>query len=298
MAKLARRQYGVISRTQLFELGWSSRQIARRAHDGRLHRIYHNVYAVGHTALTDHAYLVGALLSAGPTAFLSHRSAAAVWGLRAVNLRRIELTVYGESTRTRGPLVLHRTRHDPHPDDIRIRNGLRVSSVPKLLIELAPRETAAELRRLITLGVSRRVLPLDRLDGLAALEAALARHPGHRGSRRLAGVLRAYRRTESHASQLELAFDRFLADHPEIPDPVRNCRLDGWEIDRLWPDHNLAVELDGRPYHLAVKEMERDRLKDAALQRIGVRPVRFTDARVQHDLPGILGDLYAFLGIT
>jgi very-short-patch-repair endonuclease len=58
------------------------------------------------------------------------------------------------------------------------------------------------------------------------------------------------------------------------------------------------VELDGRPYHVAVQHMERDRIKDAALQLLGYRPIRFTDARVEHDLPGILRDLRAFLGIA
>ena len=297
IAELARRQFGVVSRSQLIELGLTAEQIKWRREWGRLHRIHHNVYAVGHTALVDHAHLIAGLLSAGSTAFLSHRTAAAVWGLRVVNVRRIELTVPGATSHTRDPLVIHRTRHEPHSDDVRTRNGLRVSSVPKLLVELAPRETPAELRRLISQGVSRGVLRLDTRDGLDLLEATLARHPRHPGAVALATALRYYRRIESHASQLELAFDRFLADHPEIPEPTRNVRIDRWEIDRCWPAHNLVVELDGRPYHVAAAEMERDRVKDAGLQRLGYHPLRFTDARVEHDLPGILRDLYHFLGI-
>jgi hypothetical protein len=125
----------------------------------------------------------------------------------------------------------------------------------------------------------------------------LARHPRHAGSGVLKTALSAYRRVASHASQLELAFDHFLARHPEIPDPTRNVRIDGWEIDRCWPAHRLVVELDGRPYHVAARDMERDRLKDAALQRLGYHPLRFTEFRFEHDLPGILRDLYYFLGL-
>jgi very-short-patch-repair endonuclease len=55
------------------------------------------------------------------------------------------------------------------------------------------------------------------------------------------------------------------------------------------------VELDGRPYHIAVAAMERDRIKDASLLRQGVTPLRFTDFRVEHDVPGILSDLRHFL---
>lgn len=297
VAQLARRQFGVVSRSQLIELGLTAEQIKWRREWGRLHRVHHNVYAVGHTALVDHAHLIAGLLSAGPTAFLSHRTAAAVWGLRVVNVRRIELTVPGPTSLTRDPLILHRTRHDPHPDDIRTRNGLRVSSVPKLLVELAAQETPAELDRLITAGLRKRLLRLDARDGRADLEATLARHRGHPGLSRLAAALSTYRRTDSSKSELERAFDRFLAQHPEIPDPQRNIDIDRWEVDRCWPAHHLVVELDGRPYHIAARDMERDHTKDAALQRLGYHPLRFTDSRVEHDLPGILRDLHHFLGL-
>jgi hypothetical protein len=87
---LAGRQHGVITRAQLEALGFTRAQVARRVAQGRLHRLFHHVYAVGHRRIVDRAHLLAALLSLGPKAFLSHRTAAAVWGLRAVNLRAIE----------------------------------------------------------------------------------------------------------------------------------------------------------------------------------------------------------------
>ena len=130
------------------------------------------------------------------------------------------------------------------------------------------------------------------------MEATLARHPRHPGMAALTAVLAAYRRTKSSKSGLERAFDRLLAQHPEIPDPQRNIHIDIWEIDRFWPERNLAVELDGRPYHIAADDMERDRIKDAALLRRGITPLRFTDFRVEHDIPGILKDLCHFLKVA
>ena len=41
--------------------------------------------------------------------------------------------------------------------------------------------------------------------------------------------------------------------------------------------------------------MERDRIKDAFLLRHGITPLRFTDFRVEHDVPGVLSDLHHFL---
>jgi very-short-patch-repair endonuclease len=298
LARIAARQLGVVTRDQIYELGFTYRQIRRKLDLGRLHHVHHNVYAVGHTRLTSQAHLVAAFLSVGPRSFLSHRTAAAVWGLRSVNVRAIEVTLPGSGGRAHSSLTVHRARREPAADEVRTHGELRVSSVPRMLVELAAREKPAELARLVTLAVQKRLLRLDANDGRAALEAVLARHRRRPGMATLKAVLAAYRRAESSRSELERAFDRLLAQHPEIPQPQRNIHLDHWEIDRFWPEHNLAVELDGRPYHLAAAAMERDRIKDADLLRRGVTPLRFTDFRVEHDIRGILGDVRHFLRIA
>ena len=295
---MAAGQRGLVSREQLRKLKFTDRQVERLIRDGWLHLVHHNVFAVGHPGLNERARLLAPLLSLGPHSFLSHRTAAAVWGLRTVNLYEIEVTLPGTGVRRRDGLTVHRTSDEPHPDDVRNHVELRVSSVPRLLVELATREKPAELERLVTVAVQKRLLRPDTDDGRMSLEAALARHRRRPGMAKLAAVLASYRRIEDHKSQLELAFDRLLTKHPEIPQPVHNITIDAWEIDRFWPEHNLAVELDGRPYHIAVKAMERDRIKDAALLRLGVTPLRFTDFRVEHDVAGILGDLRHFLKLS
>ena len=148
------------------------------------------------------------------------------------------------------------------------------------------------------MAVQKRLLRPDARDGRATWRQALARHERYPGMAKLTAVLAVYRRTESSKSELERAFDRLLAQHPEIPEPQRNIYIDVWEIDRFWPQHNLAVELDGRPYHVAANAMERDRIKDAFLLRQEITPLRFTDFRVEHDLPGILRDLRHFLKLA
>ncbi|MGH2872511.1 MAG: DUF559 domain-containing protein [Solirubrobacteraceae bacterium] len=289
-----------MSREQLRELGFSDEQVERRLEHSRLQRVYPRVYAVGHRRLVPHAHLLAALLSAGPRAFISHRTAAAVWGLRqAIDVRRIELTVPSGGGRRRATgFTVHRCTREPEPADLRVRDGLRVSAVPRLLVELASRERPAELGRLITVAVRKRLLRLDQADGLQQLEEALRRHRRRAGMAKLEQALSGYTRPDSSRSGLERAFDDMLRRHPEIPEPQRNVRLDVWEIDRLWPEHRLAVELDGRPYHVAVVDMERDRVKDAALQKLGLIPLRFTDFRMEHDQAGVLADLRHFLGLS
>jgi very-short-patch-repair endonuclease len=279
LATRAAKQLGVVSRKDL-------------------HALHRNVFAVGHRRIVVRAHLLAAQLSIGPAAFLSHRSAAGVWGLRPINTHDIELTVPGTGGRKRSDLTIHRTREAPHRRDVRQNGHLRVSSVVRLLVELSPRETPAELERLVTVAVQKRLLRPDLRSGLTDIEEALARHDRWPGRATLGAVLARYRRTTSHKSALELAFDRLLARHPEIPEPQRNIHIGRWEIDRFWPEHRLVVELDGRPYHMSVRDMEKDRVKDADLQRRGCIPLRFTDFRVEHDPPGILDDLRYFLKLS
>lgn len=295
LAELASRRGGPVSHAELARLGFTDDQIAWRCRHGRLHRIFYNAYCVGHRSLTDHAMLHAALLSAGPTAFLGHRTAAAAYGLRPVNRHALELTVPGGSRRRRPPILIHRTRHEPHRGDLATRNGLRVAGVPLMLVQLAGIEDQRELERLLSLVVARRLLRLDTPAGLRTLEATVARHPRHAGAAALNAALRAYRRIGRHDSWLEVRFDEIIAADPLIPEPQHNVKLNGWQLDRFWPEHRLAVELDGRGYHVAAKEMDRDRRKDLAMQRLGIQLLRYTDMMVEHDAAQIRADLHQFL---
>ena len=78
LAQLAARQWGVLSRAQLLAIGLGADAIEWRARSGRLHRVHHGVYAVGHTALRREGRFLAAVLACGPGAVLSHRSAAAL----------------------------------------------------------------------------------------------------------------------------------------------------------------------------------------------------------------------------
>jgi hypothetical protein len=279
----------VVSRQDLHEAGFRNRQIARREKNGELHVMYENVWAVGHRNVSPLGHLIAAVLSCGPDSFLSHRTAAAVHGLRKINVREIDVTVVAGNAPRRPGLRVRCTARTPAPGEVRRRGLLRFSSVPRMFVEIAKTETDAELDRLITLAVRKRLLNID------ALEAALQRHERRPGIGRLKRVVGRYRPQPDRKSELERAFDTWLLNHPDIPEPLKNVHIDGWEIDCWWPDQKVALELDGRPYHVAVQDMERDRLKDTKLQRIGIRPMRVTDARFEHDPRGVFDDLKALL---
>jgi predicted transcriptional regulator of viral defense system len=65
LAALARRQHGVVTLRQLFDLGMSESAVGRWAQRGRLHRVHRGVYAVGHLGLTRNGRFMAAVLACG-----------------------------------------------------------------------------------------------------------------------------------------------------------------------------------------------------------------------------------------
>src|SRR5881628_1463800 len=81
IARLATRQFGVVSRRQLLGLGLTPGEITYRVKLGRLHPVHRGVYAVGHASFATAGRRMAAVLATGPLAYLSHSTAAHEWEL-------------------------------------------------------------------------------------------------------------------------------------------------------------------------------------------------------------------------
>ena len=113
----------------------SRRRSQRRVAAGRLHRLHRGVYAVGHTVLSRNGAYLAAVLACGPHAVLSHRSAAALWGLRPSDAPRIDVTVpHTSGFRTTRTIVVHRPLRTPDP---MTHAGVPVTTPGRTLADLA-----------------------------------------------------------------------------------------------------------------------------------------------------------------
>jgi predicted transcriptional regulator of viral defense system len=92
VSQMAKRQHGVVSLTELLTLGVTERAVSRRVQAGRFHRVHRGVYAVGHSGLTKEGRWLAAVFACGRGPALSHRSAAALWGMAPVPGRPIDVT--------------------------------------------------------------------------------------------------------------------------------------------------------------------------------------------------------------
>jgi very-short-patch-repair endonuclease len=280
IATLAASQHGVVAARQL---SLSRSALAHRVDRGSLHRVHQGVYAVGHLRLTREGRWMAAVLAYGPQALLSHRTAAALWNIGA-GASQIEVST--PSCRHRRPGI--RTHRAPlHAEDHGICHGIPVTSVARTILDLsAVLKTEDRLARVVE--------DADRLQlfDLNALNRAIDRRPQARGARRLRAVMADYQGAEDTRSGLERDF-LALIRRAKLPPPQVNVLVAGVLVDVHWPAWALVVELDGRTFHSSPRAFERDRIRDATLQKHGYRVLRITRKRLAHDPTSVLQDVLA-----
>ncbi|MFA4928831.1 MAG: DUF559 domain-containing protein [Patulibacter sp.] len=272
VAALAARQRGVVHRNQLLAIGLSRSAIARRITSGRLHVVLPRVLAVGHKALAVGGREMAALLWRGSESALSHSSAAWILGLRPVS-ETVHISSPVGGTASRIGVCTHRLSC-LDPADTEIRNGLRITAAPRTLLDLADTESVPDFERLVAEARYRR-LASDR-----ELRDVVARHPQRRGARALTALLDAELEPAFTRSEAEQAF-RGVLKRAGLAFPRTNVHVIGYEVDALWVDERLVVEVDGYEAHRSRQAFERDRRKSAALEAAGYRVLRVTRRQIK-----------------
>lgn len=277
IAAIASRQGGVISRAQLFALGLTASAIAGRLRTGRLHRVARGVYAVGHTHLCGDAHCWIAILTMGEGAALSHRSAAALWGMLPRPATVVHVTVPGRGGRSRRKgLRIHRPTA-LLPEDLTVRHDFPATSLARTFLDIAATEPRRVVERALDGADTERVF--DR----RLLEARIPRGSGVAGARLLWSVLDEHLpgTTISRSDYEEgmLALCRRYA----LPHPVMNQHIGMWEADFLWPDYRLVVEVQSTKYHATSQRMARDSIKEGELMAAGYLVLHVVDRHIVHE---------------
>lgn len=218
-------------------------------------RRFRGIYQVG-PVTAEHGRDMAAVLACGGTALLSHHSAAALWKVRPQHDGDVHVTVSGHDQRSRPGLRVHQSLSL----NAAVLDGLPLTTPARTLRDLAtclPQhqlDRAVEEAQVLRLTTREELL---QLDGSRALARALHIEPSltrSEAERRLLDLVRAAR----------------------LPRPETNVRVAGHEVDFLWRDHKLVVEVDGFAFHATRAAFERDRARDADLQAAGDRVIRLT----------------------
>ncbi len=218
---------------------------------------------------------MAAVLACGEGAVLSHLSAAELWGIRRRPRRlsgvggggeggSIDVTVPGTAGRgRRRGIVIHRSSTLTLSDCTR-RDGIEVTT---------PARTLSDIRSVLT----------------APQLAAALREAEFLGLSIGAGF-----ETDGTRTELE---ERMLAicRRHRLPQPEVNVMVDRYEVDFLWRERRLVVEVDGWVSHRTRSAFEEDRARDASLKSLGYDVLRFTWRQVTRDAHEVAKTIRALL---
>jgi hypothetical protein len=234
---------------------------------------------------------MAAVLFCGTEAALSHRSAAALWGIRGASAGAIDVT---SPAKTRSREGIRRHFAVLPADEVTERDGIPVTTVPRTLFDMAADHPVDVVEH--SLRESERL----RLHDALSLEHLLERYPRRRGNGTVRECLRRRRELPVGVSreQLEARFLAFL-DRFGLPRP----RLNAWitlgphryQVDCLWPAQRVIVELDGYETHGTWSAFQRDRDRDRRLLATGYRGPRITWRQLEESPEEIAADLSALL---
>ena len=256
LSQLANR-WGHVEHDALAALGLADSTIADRCRTGKLIREHVGVYSVGHRQTSPLARADAAVMACGKRAALSHDSAAALHRLRrwpavpeivsANQHKRPRIRAHRSVTLTRA--------------DVTIVHGIRVTTVPRTIADIAPRLTDQQLVRAIHEARRNRDLPRRQLQRL------------------LDACARARRLVEPGAPPSESALDdafRTLLRRFQLPRPEFQADFHGHRVDAVYWRERLIVEFDGERDHAQWDRIERDHIRDALALQYGFATLRVT----------------------
>ena len=218
---------------------------------GRLIPLYRGIYAVGHAVLTDRGRLRAALIASGPTAVLSHWTAAVLWKLISSLPPFVEVTVTRRGPRSRSGLKIHSTSRPP---DVRTIHSLPVTAPLRTLADLAATQSHHQLERLCAETLVLRLVTHEQLEAARILPPATAAPTRSRFEREFFAALR----------------------NAGLPQPLVNHSVPPYIADFAWPEQRVVVETDGWRFHGHRLAFEDDRARDADLAARGWIVVRIT----------------------
>jgi very-short-patch-repair endonuclease len=275
---MARRQHGVVTRRDLISLGFSKSGIEHRLTIGRLHQVHAGIYSVGRPELTREGRWMAAVLACRGNAYLSHGSAAALWGI-GPEWRLVEVTVRKRSwPKPEGVKV--RSRPSMPDADVTVHDGIPVTTPALTILDQAAMAISdASLERLVNEVDSARIIPLDA----PTLRSYCDLRPNVPGAKRLRALLdpETFRLSDSELERLFWP----IAIAAGLPQPQTKARVNGYVVDFYWPDLRLVVETDSLRYHRTAIKQARDLKRDQVHAAAGLTALRFSHWQVVHE-PG------------
>ena len=198
---------------------------------------------------------------------MSHQSAAALWGMLKPTDAPIHITLPGDGGRKRRRgITIHRSRSLIAGVSTR-RDGIALTKPVRTLRDLHRSVPERVYLRAVRRALDRKLISSAQLKG----EEELTR------------------------SELERRMLRIFRRH-RLPQPEVNARIGPYEVDFLWREQRVIVETDSWRHHADRTAFEADRARDAHLQSMGLRVLRFTHRQLTQERSAVIAALRTLLG--
>ena len=289
MAAVAATQHAHITLDQLADLKVTRHQREHLLACGQIVRVRRDVYRLNGAPSTWQSRIAAALLAAGPDAVVSHRSAAALYGLDGFDQQSI---VHVSVPARRAPRKASGVRYHRCGDyDLIVveqRQNIAVTDPARLILDLYAGEPNPEVARRGLFSARKK-----NLVSWAALDDCLSRHArrGRPGITQLRADLELYRRIGCPETAFEDAIARVLMG-AGLPDP----QLQHWvltpggryRIDVAFSDFRVGIEGKSKAHHLTDQAFESDPVRDADLGIAGWVIIHVTWAQLRDDPPSVV----------
>jgi hypothetical protein len=274
LGALAQPQHGVFTTGQARSVGVSRQSLYTRVRSGELIREAPETYRFANVPRTWHTKVSAAVYTTGEKSAASHLTAAHLHDLMK---RPDRIEVVTTRTGRKRPFVVHQSL-DLETSHITVVDGIPVTSIPRTIIDIGvPHGIGATAR---CLDEARRRELVDLVE-VAALLHSVARR-GRNGVGPARRILEERLQWDQITdSQLEDRFLRVLQTSA-LPRPVGQHVVESDDgtfvarVDFAYPDHKIAIELDGAAYHSDPTTFRYDRQRQNRLVLNGWTVLRFT----------------------
>jgi very-short-patch-repair endonuclease len=289
IATIAAAQRGRVATRQLLAAGISSGMISTKTGNGHLIRVNRGVFAVGYVSPAPLVRETEALLACGEDSLLSHLSAAALWEMIPARPGGPpHLTTAGDA-RSRAGIIVHRSRVLTDAD-VRVRDGLPVTSPARALLDMCDLLTLRETERALDEGLARRIVTIDDILEL------VGRTHGRKGATELLRMVADRTMPGGGRTKWQRIASKAFRE-AGLPEAEEDVWYLGYQHDFLWRKHGVTLEIDGYPWHSTKSNMERDRTKETRCKQAGLDPNRVSNTQVERHILEVVALVAARLAL-
>jgi very-short-patch-repair endonuclease len=274
--RLARSQFGVITRAEALEAGLTAKALQHRIRrGGPWQRVLPGVYLTSSGKPDQDQRLMAALLYAGQGSIITGLAALRHYKISVPDGPVDVLIPAGRRRSSREFVVMHRTTRMP-------RLAAAYGPIQFASAARAVADAALGLARLADVrAIAGRAVQQD-LCTVSALVAEV-----DAGPRRHAGLLRVALAELAEGVRSAAEADlRVLLRQARLPAPLFNAQLyaagrlvavaDAW-----WPQAGLVVEVDSREWHLSPGDWEQTMRRHAVLTALGILVLHFSPRQIR-----------------